>query len=429
VNNGVKLDYRKTFLLGLGYLGITLSWSVYNSYVPIFLAELLKDAAYRTTLVGFIMTLDNIAAITLQPYFGAKSDTTWTRLGRRMPYLLVGVPVAAIAFALIPYARFSLVSIVITVGIMNLAMTVFKAPTVALMPDITPSSMRSKANGIINFMGGLGALLAFFVFSSLYRMDPAFPFLVTAVLMALIVAALFLTIRESQAIESGQVESAGIDQAMIMESSRDESVGIVQAMIEVWTDADKSARNMLLAIFFWFVGWTGIEALFTLYGVEVWGMTPDQAAFSLGFFSLSFLVFAIPSGFLATAIGRKKTILVGVSGISLVIIALRFANPGITLQALLLIGGLFWALVNINSYPMVVDMTSSAQTGAYTGIYYFSSSLAAIVAPPLFGRFMDVLGNQALFPCAFASLVVAFVFMMNVDRGEVQARSPGTHAA
>jgi maltose/moltooligosaccharide transporter len=413
VNNGVKLDYRKTFLLGLGFFGITLSWSVYNSYVPIFLAELLKDTAYRTTLVGFIMTLDNIAAITLQPYFGAKSDTTWTRLGRRMPYLLVGVPVAAVAFALIPYARFSLISIVITVGIMNLAMTVFRAPTVALMPDITPSSLRSKANGIINFMGGLGALLAFFVFSSLYRIDPAYPFLVTAALMALIVAALFLTIRESQAIESSQ----------------DKSVGIVQAMIEVWTDADKSARNMLLAIFFWFVGWTGIEALFTLYGVEVWGMTPDQAAFSLGFFSLSFLVFAIPSGFLATAIGRKKTILVGVSGISLVIIALRFANPGITLQALLLIGGLFWALVNINSYPMVVDMASSAQTGAYTGLYYFFSSLSAIVAPPLFGRFMDVLGNQALFPCAFASLVVAFVFMMNVDRGEVQARSPGTHAA
>lgn len=413
MNNGVKLDYRKTFLLGLGFFGITLSWSVYNSYVPIFLAELLKDTAYRTTLVGFIMTLDNIAAITLQPYFGAKSDTTWTRLGRRMPYLLVGVPVAAVAFALIPYARFSLISIVITVGIMNLAMTVFRAPTVALMPDITPSSLRSKANGIINFMGGLGALLAFFVFSSLYRIDPAYPFLVTAALMALIVAALFLTIRESQAIESSQ----------------DKSVGIVQAMIEVWTDADKSARNMLLAIFFWFVGWTGIEALFTLYGVEVWGMTPDQAAFSLGFFSLSFLVFAIPSGFLATAIGRKKTILVGVSGISLVIIALRFANPGITLQALLLIGGLFWALVNINSYPMVVDMASSAQTGAYTGLYYFFSSLSAIVAPPLFGRFMDVLGNQALFPCAFASLVVAFVFMMNVDRGEVQARSPGTHAA
>lgn len=413
MKNGVKLDYRKTFVLGLGFLGITLSWSVYNSYVPIFLAELLKDNVYRTTLVGFIMTLDNIAAITLQPYFGAKSDTTWTRFGRRIPYLLVGVPVAAVAFALIPYARFSMVSIIIVVGIMNLAMTVFRAPTVALMPDMTPSPLRSKANGIINFMGGLGALLAFFVFSSLYRMDPAFPFLATAALMVLIVGLLFLTIRESKAVES----------------SHDQSVGIVQAMIDVWTDPDKSARNMLLAIFFWFVGWTGIEALFTLYGVEVWGMTPDQAAFSLGFFSLSFLIFAIPSGFLATAIGRKKTILAGVAGIGLVIIALRFANPGSTLQALLLIGGLFWALVNINSYPMVVDMTSSAQTGAYTGLYYFFSSLSAIVAPPLFGRFMDAFGNQALFPCAFASLVVAFVFMMNVHRGEAPTVSPGAHAA
>lgn len=411
MNNGVKLDYRKTFVLGLGFLGISLSWSIYNSYVPIFLADLLKDTAYRTTLVGFIMTLDNIAAITLQPYFGAKSDTTWTRFGRRMPYLLIGVPIAAVAFALIPYARFSLVSVIIVVGIMNVAMTVFRAPTVALMPDITLSSLRSKANGIINFMGGLGALLAFFVFSSLYRADPAFPFLVTAALMILIVVILFFTIRESQKIES----------------SEDKSVGIVQAMIEVWTDQDKSARNMLLAIFFWFVGWSGIEALFTLYGVEVWGMTPDQAAFSLGFFSLSFLVFAIPSGFIATAIGRKKTILAGVAGLGLVIAALRFANPGITLQALLLIGGLFWALVNINSYPMVVDMTSGVRTGAYTGLYYFFSSLAAIVAPPLFGRFMDAFGYQALFPCACVSIIVAFLFMMNVNRGEVSTISRSIH--
>jgi len=168
VKNGVKLDYRKTFVLGLGFLGITLSWSVYNSYVPIFLAELLKDNVYRTTLVGFIMTLDNIAAITLQPYFGAKSDTTWTRFGRRIPYLLVGVPVAAVAFALIPYARFSMVSIIIVVGIMNLAMTVFRAPTVALMPDMTPSPAEKQGKRDHQFHGRFrGAFGIFRVFKPL----------------------------------------------------------------------------------------------------------------------------------------------------------------------------------------------------------------------------------------------------------------------
>ncbi|MFZ5925085.1 MAG: MFS transporter [Bacillota bacterium] len=398
----MKLNYGRTFVLGLGFLGITLSWSIYNSYVPIFLSELLKDAAYRTTLVGLIMTFDNIAAITLQPYFGALSDRTWTRVGRRMPFLLVGVPAAAVFFALIPFARVALAAMIPIIIVMNVAMAAFRAPTVALMPDITPSPLRSKANGIINFMGGLGALLAFFVFSQLYKMDPGLPFVVTGAIMVVIVLVLLRTIQEPRDVDTGEGKA----------------IGILEAMREVWTDRDSSARRLLLAIFFWFVGWSGVEALFTLYGVEVWGMTASAASFALGFFSLSFLVFAIPSGFIASAIGRKNTILAGVVGLGVMLAAMRFATPGFVLTGLLLLGGAFWALVNINSYPMVVDMTSKAKTGAYTGLYYFFSALAAIVAPPVFGWFMDILGNRAMFLCAFLSFVAAFAFMLGVRRGE-----------
>lgn len=398
----MRLNYGRTFVLGLGFLGITLSWSIYNSYVPIFLSELLKDAAYRTTLVGLIMTFDNIAAITLQPYFGALSDRTWTRVGRRMPFLLVGVPVAAVFFALIPFARVALGAMIPIIIVMNVAMAAFRAPTVALMPDITPSPLRSKANGIINFMGGLGALLAFFVFSQLYKVDTGLPFVVTGVLMVLIVLVLLRTIQEPRDVNTGEGKA----------------IGILEAMREVWTDRDSSARRLLLAIFFWFVGWSGVEALFTLYGVEVWGMTASAASFVLGFFSLSFLVFAIPSGFIASAIGRKNTILAGVVGLGVMLATMRFATPGFVLTGLLLLGGAFWALVNINSYPMVVDMTSKAKTGAYTGLYYFFSALAAIVAPPVFGWFMDILGNRVMFLCAFLSFVAAFAFMLGVRRGE-----------
>lgn len=411
----MRLNYLRTFVLGLGFFGISLSWSIYNSYVPIFLSDLLKDVAYRTTLVGIIMTFDNIAAITLQPYFGALSDRTWTRVGRRMPFLLAGVPVAAVFFALIPLTRFTLAAMIPVIIVMNVAMTAFRAPTVALMPDITPSPLRSKANGIINFMGGLGALLAFFVFSQLFKVDPDLPFVVTSALMVVVLLVLLKTIREPR--DADGAANAG--------GGKEESVGIVEAMGEVLADRDKSALCLLLAIFFWFVGWSGVEALFTLYGVEVWGMTPAAASFVLGFFSLSFLVFAIPSGFIATAIGRRRTILAGIVGLSLMLLAMRFARPGMTLTALLLVGGVAWALININSYPMVVDMTTTAKIGAYTGLYYFFSALAAIVAPPVFGWFMDVLGRQVLFICAFVSFAAAFALMLGVKRGE----AVGTAAA
>ena len=411
----MRLNYLRTFVLGLGFFGISLSWSIYNSYVPIFLSDLLKDVAYRTTLVGIIMTFDNIAAITLQPYFGALSDRTWTRVGRRMPFLLAGVPVAAVFFALIPLTRFTLAAMIPVIIVMNVAMTAFRAPTVALMPDITPSPLRSKANGIINFMGGLGALLAFFVFSQLFKVDPDLPFVVTSALMVVVLLVLLKTIREPR--DADGAANAG--------GGKEESVGIVQAMGEVLANRDKSALCLLLAIFFWFVGWSGVEALFTLYGVEVWGMTPAAASFVLGFFSLSFLVFAIPSGFIATAIGRRRTILAGIVGLSLMLLAMRFARPGMTLTALLLVGGVAWALININSYPMVVDMTTTAKIGAYTGLYYFFSALAAIVAPPVFGWFMDVLGRQVLFICAFVSFAAAFALMLGVKRGE----AVGTAAA
>ncbi|MDK2931274.1 MAG: hypothetical protein PWR07_1405 [Bacillota bacterium] len=415
----MRLNYLRTFVLGLGFFGISLSWSIYNSYVPIFLSDLLKDVAYRTTLVGIIMTFDNIAAITLQPYFGALSDRTWTRVGRRMPFLLAGVPVAAVFFALIPLTRFALTAMIPVIIVMNVAMTAFRAPTVALMPDITPSPLRSKANGIINFMGGLGALLAFFVFSQLFKVDPSLPFVVTSALMVVVLLVLLRTIREPRDADSSGNAVGG----------KEESVGIIQAMGEVLADRDKSALCLLLAIFFWFVGWSGVEALFTLYGVEVWGMTPAAASFVLGFFSLSFLVFAIPSGFIATAIGRRRTILAGIVGLSLMLLAMRFARPGTTLTALLLVGGVAWALININSYPMVVDMTTAARIGAYTGLYYFFSALAAIVAPPVFGWFMDVLGKQVLFMCAFVSFAVAFALMLGVRRGEAVGTAPAAQEA
>ncbi len=440
-----RLNYPRTFTLGLGFFAISLSWALYNAFVPVFLDNVLADSALKGTLIGFIMTFDNIAAVTLQPYFGASSDRTWNKHGRRMPYILVGMPLGALFFALIPVFRSSLLPMMAALIAMNLAMAIFRAPTVALMPDITPPALRSKANGVINLMGGLGALLAFFVGSRLYRANPALPFVFSGILMILITLILRWRIRESEAVAGAEGDG--------------ETVGILDVLREVGRDQDRSAIRMLLAIFFWFVAWNGIEAFFTLYGKDVWGISEASGALYLGFFSLALVAFAIPAGFLATSIGRARTIRIGIVGLAvclsiiglvgsdslgrpilallnrlffagsvdaegqLAIVGAMLARASIIVPAVLALAGMFWAAININSYPMVVDMAAKSKTGAYTGLYYLFSSLAAITGPPVFGLLRDLAGMKALFPFAVLCALVALVFMSGVKRGEPQAQA------
>lgn len=440
MNSDGRLNYTRTLLLGLGFFAISLCWTLYNSFVPVFLDDALAGAGLKGTLIGVIMTFDNIAAVTLQPYFGAASDRTWNRFGRRMPFIIVGMPLGAAFFALVPLVRYSLVPLIGALLLMNLAMAVFRAPTVALMPDVTPPPLRSKANGVINLMGGLGAMVALFGGSALYRLNPVYPFVMAAALMILSVVVLRRAIREPERVE-------GTD------GGPGRSVGIMGALADVVRREEKSAMRMLLAIFFWFIAWNGIEAFFTLYGREVWGIPESTGALYMGFFSVALVAFSIPSGFIATSVGRARTIRMGLAGLALCLVGLglmahdslgrpiiealngilglgldasgqatlmeaMLANTGIIVPALMGAAGLSWALININSYPMVVDMADGAQTGAYTGLYYLFSSLAAITGPPVFGLLRDAFGTRALFPFSVVCVIVASVFMAGVRRGD-----------
>jgi len=397
-----SFSYSKIFLLGLGFLIITLTWSIYNAYVPPILERLLAHLPYTDTAVGFIMTFYNIAAILLIPWFGAMGDRTWTRFGRRMPYLLVSIPIAAIFFAVIPFTGLSLATLIPVIIIMNIAMAAFRAPTIALMPDLTPSEKRSKANGIVNLMGGLGALVFYFGFTKLMGVEMAF--VVAGGIMIVILLILLAAIREPK------------EQ---FEESEKRPAGIIRSLFEVMGEKEGSTRYLLFAIFMWFIGWNGVETFFTLYGMNKWGIDESQAAFYLGFFSLSFLLMAIPSGFIATALGRKKTILAGLVGMCLMLGSFYFATPIVLAIGLLISGGVFWALININSYPMVTDMSPVNKLGTYTGLYYFFSMLAAIIAPPVFGVVMDLLGTRmALFPMAAVAFLGALLLMSLVHRGE-----------
>ena len=411
----MKLNYPKTFLLGFGFFGVSVLWAVYNAFVPIFLSQRFH---LEPGLIGFVMTLDNIAALFIQPPIGALSDRIRTPIGRRMPFILVGAPIAAIAFALVPMAQ-ALPLFMVSIVTMLLAMAMFRTPVIALMPDIIPSALRSQANGVINFMGGVGAIIAFLVGSSLYEKSPDLPFWVGAALIILASALVLIFIREPKEYEAVPEEEAGV----------------IRNLQIIAADQDKSALRLLFAIFFWFLGYTAIEAFFTLYGTNHLRLSEAESARQLGDLSLLFVLAAIPSGLIAARIGRRVTISAGIILLGALLLVIFFLPPEVltialtrlpvlgtirVISALLMVGGVAWALININSLPMVVDAAPQDRLGTYTGLYYFFSTLSAIVGPISNGWVVQLTGNNynAVMLLAPVFLVVALACMWGVRKGE-----------
>ncbi|NLV89216.1 MAG: SLC45 family MFS transporter [Tissierellia bacterium] len=391
----MKLDMKKTFILGLGFFGINLLWPVYNAFVPI----MLEQYTTKATLIGLIMTIDNLFAVIFQPIFGAMSDRTKSRFGRRMPYILIGMPISALLFSLIPYTN-SLATLMITIIIMNFMMSVYRAPTVALMPDITPSPLRSKANGIINFMGGLAAVIAYLFGGLLYRTNPSYPFHLSTVVMLMALFILFVFIKENT--------DFTVEKKKTKEKNKD--VGKTRSLV-----------FLLLAVFFWFSGYNAVETFFSLYAQYVLNIDPSNASILLSIFSASFLVFAIPSGYIGTKFGRRKTILTGVTGVFLTFTPLIFIKTVPLISVLFVLGGFFWALININSYPMVVEIAPKNGVGAYTGYYYFFSASSAVLSPILFGFIKDIIGSYGiLFFYSVIAFAIALFCMTFVKHGDVE---------
>ncbi|WP_318509496.1 MFS transporter [Bacillus sp. T3] len=380
---------KKTWLLGFGFFSISLGWALYNGFVPFFLDDYLTS----TALIGFLMTIDNYVALFLQPFIGNLSDRTNTRYGRRMPFLMLGIPISAMFYGLIPFHN-HLLTLIIFMVCMNLSMAIFRSPTIALMPDITVVSDRAKANGIINFMGGCGAILAFSVGSVLFHIDESLPFLSVSAVFLVTLWVIFMNINEKRDSIFDGIEFS--------------------TKINYKEELDQTTIFLLCAIFFWFIAIQGMEALFTLYGVKGMGMSESASAFSLSFFSLSFVLSSIPCGHLGAKYGMKKVIIVGIVGLVMVFLLLNWVKTVIALRAILLVGGVFWACININAYPFIVTTGSEHSFGTRTGLYYLVSSLAAIISPPTLGLLIDLFGFNILFLAAAGSMVFAFACMLKV---------------
>ncbi|WP_048149028.1 SLC45 family MFS transporter [Palaeococcus ferrophilus] len=425
----MEFKYSRIFLLGFGFFGISIIWSLYNAYIPIFLQDTFKMSR---TVTGFVMTIDNLFAVLLLPFLGALSDKTRTRLGRRKPYILLGAPSAALMFALIPVAREygSLALFMGTIIFMNFFMALFRSPVIAFMPDITPSEKRSQANGVINFMGGIGALLAYFGGKVLYDMNYAYPFFAGAAVMLLANLLVVLFVPEP---EEYRVPGERINLRKLLSETSHKSFGeLKENLKDVFASHERSLFFILLSIFLWFIAFNSIETFFTSYAKYHLGIEESTGAFLMGVVSLSFMLFAIPAGLIGGRIGRKKTITTGLVMVSAVMLLAYLlgeaSKPGsssltdpvvLKFMVLFFFGGVGWALVNVNSLPMVVDMTTEEKLGGYTGLYYFFSQAANLVAPPLAGAFLDVIGYKTLLPFAVTFFILSAVTMQFVRRGDI----------
>jgi maltose/moltooligosaccharide transporter len=420
----MNFNYGKIFLLGFGFFGVSVIWGVYNAFVPIFLANKFGLSA---AFIGFFMTLDNIAALFIQPPVGAWSDRLRTPIGRRLPFILAGAPITALAFGFIPLAAVLPLFVACTSTLL-LSAALWRTPVVALMPDITPSEKRSQANGIINFMGGIGTIIALQTGGMLYKLNPAFPFWLGSVLVVLAALIVFLFIREpKEYLESDEPQPS-----------------MIESLREVLNDEDKSGTRILFAIFFWFLGYSAVETFFTLYAQEHLGIPAGDGATLLSVFPLFFVLFAIPSGLIAAQIGRRVAISFGLIVVS-IMLALFYILPADTLLTpisplplvgipiteggsrmltlagvMLIFGGIGWAFININSLPMVVELTTAARLGTFTGLYYLFSTFSAIIGPNVNGWAIQFTGNNynVIMLIAPFFMLTAFVLMLGVRRGE-----------
>ena len=414
-----KFKFGKLFVIGFGFFGVSVLWSLYNTYVPILLEQKFTlDAA----AIGFFMSLDNIAALFIQPPVGAWSDRLRTKLGRRLPFILVGAPIAALAFGLVPLANALPVFVACTVTTI-LAMAFWRTPVVALMPDVTPSRLRSQANGIINFMGGLGLVLGTSIGAMLVKQNQAYPFWFGSFLVLVAAALVLIFVREPKVYE---------------DNPNAEKPNMWKSLKDLFTSKHGDAIRIFLAIFFWFIAYNAIEAFLSLYGINHLGLDESGAGKLITSVGFSFLLFSIPAGFIGAKLGRRKTIGIGLIIMILVMLSVYLLPKETLIQAhgklpllgdlmnltiLLLLAGIGWACININSLPVVVDLTDPIHIGTYTGLYYLFSTLAAIAGPNINGWMVKLTGNNysSIFIIGPIFMAAAFAMVFGMHDGEGKA--------
>ena len=452
-----KLHYPHTILTGFGFLASSIAWAIYDPYITKILNHLLNNSATITSwsaklnaafpalaefaaangedvttaaggitlvplFIGIIMTFDNIFGVIFQPTFGKLSDNTHSRFGKRRPYVIFGAPISAILFAIIPIVAIKVGSLPLTMLFIILfvfVMSLWRAPVVALMPDLTPSDIRSEGNAVINLMGTAGGILVLaigmaFATSSVRNslMSYTAYFAVIAGIMLVALLIFRLTVNEPKFVAEMQADSKrfSIDNG----DSDDAPAGSGK----LGKAERRSLIFLLLSIVLWFFGYNAVTSKYSVYASNI---LHKDYNLTLMLAQAAAIVAYLPVGIVASKIGRKKTILGGVVMLAVAFGVAAFLNaesPTMLMNAMFCLAGIGWATINVNSFPMVVEMCSGSDVGRYTGFYYTASMAAQVVTPMFSGFLMDKLGMTVLFPYAAIFVAGAFVTMLFVRHGD-----------
>ena len=427
----MKLNNKRTVLVGLAFLSICAFWQMYDNVVPLILT---KTFHLNETFSGAIMAADNILALFLLPFFGTLSDRTNTKLGKRTPYILGGTLAAVILLNILPlldnsyYAAASagkMVAFIVVLGLLLISMGTYRSPAVALMPDVTPKPLRSRANAIINLMGAVGGIIYLAIAAVMYPNSKVLGldhvnyqplFIVVALIMAVSIIVMKLTINEPKLVAENRALEAEHPEWNLAE---DDGSGneVLPANVK------RSLGFLLASIALWFIGYNGITTWFTTYVDKVMGQGLGGASTCLLIATGGAIISYIPIGSLAHRIGRKRTIMIGIVLLASCFAAgyfltTAFSSINAIMFVVFALVGFAWAAINVNSLPMVVEMCKGSDIGKFTGYYYTASMAAQVVTPILAGFLMRNISYKVLFPYAALFVIFSFVTMTQVKHGD-----------
>ena len=411
----MKLNYRRTVLIGLAFLTISAFWQMYDNVIPLILKN---SFGLGETATGAIMAADNVLALFLLPIFGSLSDKVDTPIGKRMPFILGGTALAVLFLMMVPFADQARNLTLFVTSLLGLliAMGLYRSPAVALMPDLTPKPLRSAGNAVINLMGAVGGVYTLIMIKVMVGPGETpnyYPlFISIGALMVIGVGILFLTIKEKKLSAEIAKEHETYASETDTEILRTENASLPKEVM-------RSLNFILLSIALWFTAYNAVTTAFSRYATHVWGLENGGYADCLMVATVAAIISYIPIGSLSGKIGRKKTIQLGV-----ILLIACYAGAGMfnsyhaVMNVFFGVIGFAWAAINVNSLPMVVEMSNAGDVGKYTGLYYTFSMSAQVITPILSGYLLEHVSYRTLFPYAVVFSALAFVTMSMVKHGD-----------
>ncbi|HMF33342.1 MAG TPA: MFS transporter [Candidatus Lokiarchaeia archaeon] len=451
----IKLNIKRSLLIGLGFMTTAIAWTFYNFQIPLVFRDFLLNIPDRDLIIGFLMTLDNIIAVPVQPFFGALSDRLHSKIGRRMPFITIGIIGAAIFFIIAPFMP-DFASFLAVIICFNVMMALYRAPVVALMPDMTPAPVRSKGNALINLMGGVGTILGYVI-----RVvgSQTLSFILVSVIMLVSLAILFLTIKETptgtQFFQVGKdvIHVDPLTQELTPEEQiKKEDIGHSKSrwgdLRDIAREKEKSGLWMLLSIFMLVFAYNALETFYStlltqfylndagflaahagLTAVQLADAAQKSAATLTILLPVMFIIATIPGGILGEKIGRRLTIKIGlVIMIAASVLILIFPQLAVV-PILVSVAGIGYGFVNVNTIVVIWQLAPKGRIGSYTGVYYLFSILAQILSPPLIGGIFSLEASAglpsvtvylAIFPYVIVCIFLSLLFIMRVKRGEAK---------